>query len=473
MEMNPKVNDAAEHGDLEQTMTGAPSQPGDVQNVQMSDDVFGEVGEDGPNYRNVGWIAAAVLMLKSQIGIGVLSIPTAFDVLGMIPGIICLLFIASVATWSGFIVGPFKLRHPSVYGLDDAGMMIAGPIAREMMAGGFTLYWIFLSGSGMLGVSIGLNALSTHGACTAIFVAVAAAIGFIFASVRTLGRLSWLAWVGTACVLVSVFVLTVAAGVQERPAAAPQTGPWESNWKIAANPTFEEAMAAVSSLVLAYAGVPAFFAVASEMADPKLYTRSVLSCQLVATVTYSIIGIVVYYYCGSFVASPALGSAGVLMKKVCYGLVLPGLIVSTLLYIHLTAKYFMVRILRGSKHLAANTWQHWTTWLCCTGGITIIAYCIASGIPVFESLVSLVGALFGTFMTFQPMGAMWFYDNWNKVERDWKWKLRVCWAAFVIVIGTFLMIGGTYGSVVGIIDSYSAEGGGSGAWSCADNSNSV
>ena len=189
----------------------------------------------------------------------------------------------------------------------------------------------------MLGVSIGLSALSTHGTCTAaIFFVVFAIIGLVFASVRTLGRLSWLAWVGTACVLVSVFVLTVAAGVQERPAEAPQVGPWSSDFKIVGNPTFEEAMAAVSSLVLSYAGVPAFFAVASEMADPRLYTRSVLTCQGVATVTYSVIGIVVYYYCGSYVASPALGSAGVLMKKVCYGLVLPGLIVSTLLYIHVS-----------------------------------------------------------------------------------------------------------------------------------------
>jgi hypothetical protein len=169
---------------------------------------------------------------------------------------------------------------------------------QDCCADEFDADWIFLSGSGMLGVSIGLNALSSHGACTAIFVAVAAIIGFIFASVRTLGRLSWLAWVGTACVLVSVFVLTVAAGVQERPAEAPQEGPWSSDFKIVGNPTFEEAMAAISSLVLAYAGVPAFFAVASEMADPRLYTRSVLTCQGVATVTYSVIGIVVYYYCG-------------------------------------------------------------------------------------------------------------------------------------------------------------------------------
>lgn len=50
MEINPKVRTAAENGDLEQSVTGGPSQPGDV---QVSDDVFGEVGEDGPNYRNV------------------------------------------------------------------------------------------------------------------------------------------------------------------------------------------------------------------------------------------------------------------------------------------------------------------------------------------------------------------------------------------------------------------------------------
>ena len=42
----------------------------------------------------------------------------------------------------------------------------------------------------------------------------------------------------------------------------------------------------------------------------------------------------------------------------------------------------------------------------------------------------------------------------------------------LIVSGTFLMIGGTYGSVVAIVDSYRADGG-SKAWACADNSNSV
>ena len=46
------------------------------------------------------------------------------------------------------------------------------------------------------------------------------------------------------------------------------------------------------------------------------------------------------------------------------------------------------------------------------------------------------------------------------------------WSVFVVVIGTFFMIGGTYGSVVEIMIAYKKSGG-SAAWSCADNSNSV
>lgn len=55
----------------------------------------------------------------------------------------------------------------------------------------------------MLGIAIAFNALSTHGACTAIFVAVAAMIAFSFGSIQTLGRITWLAWVGLVCILSS------------------------------------------------------------------------------------------------------------------------------------------------------------------------------------------------------------------------------------------------------------------------------
>lgn len=55
----------------------------------------------------------------------------------------------------------------------------------------------------MLAISIALNAVSTHGACTAIFVAVAAILGFLCGSIQTLGRITWLAWVGLTAILTS------------------------------------------------------------------------------------------------------------------------------------------------------------------------------------------------------------------------------------------------------------------------------
>lgn len=133
----------------------------------------------------------------------------------------------------------------------------------------------------------------------------------------------------------------------------------------------------------------------------------------------------------------------------------------------------LVRLLKGSKHLAANTPTHWAVWLSCTFTVVILAYIIASAVPSFDSLIALVGALLGTAICLQPMGCMWLYDNFKseKKDRDWKWRFMVGWSVFVVLVGFFCMIAGTYGAAVGLMKAYSGDGGGS-PWSCADNSNS-
>lgn len=77
--------------------------------------------------------------MKTQIGLGVLSIPAVLDTLGMIPGIIVLLVIAIITTWSDYMVGVFKLRHRSVYGIDDVGQLLFGRVGREVFGIVFVL----------------------------------------------------------------------------------------------------------------------------------------------------------------------------------------------------------------------------------------------------------------------------------------------------------------------------------------------
>lgn len=98
-------------------------------------------------------------------------------------------------------------------------------------------------------------------------------------------------------------------------------------------------MSAVATIIFAFSGTPAFFPIVAEMRNPQHYVRSMLICQATVCTVYLVIGVVVYTYCGSYVASPALGSAGPLMKKVCYGLALPGLLVSGTMVSHVSLSH--------------------------------------------------------------------------------------------------------------------------------------
>lgn len=62
---------------------------------------------------------------------------------------------------------------------------------------------MFVAGSGMLSISIALNAVSDHATCTAVYVIAAAASTYILGSIRTLERISWIAWVGVICIVTS------------------------------------------------------------------------------------------------------------------------------------------------------------------------------------------------------------------------------------------------------------------------------
>lgn len=70
------------------------------------------------------------------------------------------------------------------------------------------------------------------------------------------------------------------------------------------------------------------------MRDPNQYPGAMAICQAGVTVVYAVIGCVVYYYCGSYVSSPALSSAGPLIKIISYAFALPGLLVTMTIVSH-------------------------------------------------------------------------------------------------------------------------------------------
>lgn len=49
-------------------------------------------------------------------------------------------------------------------------------------------------------------------------------------------------------------------------------------------------------------------------------------------------------YCGQYVASPSLASAGGTLEKIAYGVSIPGFIMTSTLWVHLAAKFVSAAI---------------------------------------------------------------------------------------------------------------------------------
>jgi hypothetical protein len=61
----------------------------------------------------------------------------------------------------------------------------------------------------------------------------------------------------------------------------------------------------------------------SELKDPQEFPKALALLQSVDTSMYIFVAVIVYVYGGIEVASPALGAAGPVVKKVAYGIAIP------------------------------------------------------------------------------------------------------------------------------------------------------
>jgi len=100
-------------------------------------------------------MSTSVLMIKTQMGLGVLSLPSILGTLGMVPGLICIFVIGFMATCEyrfppsvpgrlveelgltlggDWVIGQCKRKYPQVYCIDDMGYLMFGRVGREVMA---------------------------------------------------------------------------------------------------------------------------------------------------------------------------------------------------------------------------------------------------------------------------------------------------------------------------------------------------
>ncbi|KAK4943616.1 hypothetical protein LTR10_016911 [Elasticomyces elasticus] len=464
-------NPAAVNDDAIGRVTSGDIAPVEKVNALEAREIFHDESE-GVKFRTVSWQRATIIFLKIQFAMSILAVPGAMATLGAVGGALSIVGWEVLNTYTAVILGDFRNNHPECHTLADMCGLMWGRIGKELVTLQILVAQILITAAGIVSCSTAFNALSDHGACTVVFSFVSAVLITIFSSVRTFSRLGWLTWLGFKTFFIAVFIFVVAVTQQDRPAAAPQTGDFDLGWTAIAYPGFVAGITASANIFISGSGSQMYLPVISEMRKPRDYRKACILAGILVGAMYLTFSLVIYRWCGQWLATPAFGSAGTLFKKISYGIALPGLVIGVGIYQHVAAKLIFVRILRNSSHLQANTAVHWTTWLGSNLILGVLGFIVAEAVPILNYLLGLAGSLcFAPFSLIFP-AMLWMYDY--KMYRKGTTSQMLAYGAHILIvlIGLFMVVGGTYGVSEAIKEAF-ATGLISKVFDCSDNSGSV
>ncbi|KAF2742876.1 hypothetical protein M011DRAFT_497303 [Sporormia fimetaria CBS 119925] len=422
------------------------------------------------NYKVLGRWRASVILITIEVGIGILSLPSALKTLGLIPGIIAIIGFGILTTYCGYILLQFYRRYPMVTNLVDCAFYVGGKPFEIFLGVAFVFNLVLICASANITMSIALNSMSDHAMCTVAFLAFPHIACWLLTLPRKLTFAALFSWICTISIVAAVFIVMIAVGV-----SGPNAPPgFEVEIKLFGKPNFVDTVNSLLNIAFAFAGNQSFISVMAEMRDPsKDFAPALYMQKAFEVVAYLVVAIVIYVFAGDAVTSPALGSAPRLPAKIAYGILIPS-VLGTGLMIGITAiKYMYVALVRKTRpqHINThNTWT-WSVWVCIGTIFWVVTFIVSNAIPIFSSILNISAAIFVSWFTFGLTSVFWFHLNW---KRQFSTPIKTALAIFnyaIMAFTLFLNAGGLYASLTALIDIFNDPNSGlNGPFTCGDNS---
>ncbi|KAF1960129.1 hypothetical protein CC80DRAFT_286315 [Byssothecium circinans] len=365
-------------------------------------DAFGNEEGAEIQYRTCEWWHAGMLMVAEVISLGVLALPQALASLGLVPGLLLIVILGIIATYTGYLIGQFKLAYPDTQSFADCGQRIAGPIGREVMAFAQVLILIFIMAAHVLSFAIALNAITGHATCTVVFSVASLVISFVLGLPRTLKNVSYLSIASCVSIVVAVLIAMIGIGISK-----PDMGK-----VLAVQPDVPlvKALGPAMNIVLAYAGHVAFFSFTAELKDPRDFPKALVLMQCFAVCFYVIIAVVIYYFAGPHVTSPALGSASPLITKIAFGVALLTIVIAGVVNGSVACKYIYLRVWKGTDVVHQNSVKSLGSWVGICAAVWVAAWAVAEAVPNFNLLLGLIAALFCSWFSYGLPAILFLYQ---------------------------------------------------------------
>ncbi|OOF92035.1 hypothetical protein ASPCADRAFT_175658 [Aspergillus carbonarius ITEM 5010] len=374
--------------------------PGFEESDAFGNEEFAEI-----KYKTLKWWQCGLLMICESVSLGVLSLPAAVATLGFVPAVILIVGLGILATYTGYNIGLFRERYPHIQNLADAGEILMGPFGRELFGLGQFLFCIFVMGSHLLTFRVMMNTITDHGTCSIVFSVIGMVICIVLSIPRTMKGMTLISFASFLSIFSAVMITMIGVGVEKHPGRIIEA---------TVHTNLYTAFSAVSNIVFAYCAHVAFFGLIAEMEQPKDFKKSLFMLQSFEIALYVTAACVVYYYVGKDVQSPALSSAGPLLKKVAYGVAIPTIVGAGVVNGHIGLKYIYFRACHKSDLIHSRSRRSVAIWIGLGLVCWIVAWIIAEAIPVFSDLNGLISALFASWFSYGLSGIYWLHLNYGQ-----------------------------------------------------------
>ncbi|CAF3622354.1 unnamed protein product [Fusarium graminearum] len=444
----------------------------DFQTVNESADNSNIYSQGGKNFRTLKRWDTIFILFANQIGLGILSLPSTLKTLGLVPGIIALIGIGAISWYTAYELLQYYRIHPQVLNIVDMTRFVGGRTLESIAGVMMMIQVIFVAASAMVTLSIALNTISDHAACTVVFIFISCAACFLFCLPRTTKFVSHLGIPNALSVLAACIIVMVVLGV-DGPRGVDNMSEWSREIVIVGNPSFRDGLNACLKIVFAYAANLSFVGYLAEMTAPLedfKFCLTVLEC---GSMTMYVIFAVIFYCLGAeFTTSPILGSTAPVFSKAAYGVALPAIFATGLAYGHIGSKYIFVNVMRwtGNLHeVTASSVKSWGTWIASVTGFWVVVFILSNAIPVFDSILSITSATTISWFTYGFSAVFWFHMNKGQYFRDWKKISLTIVNALLIIMSLFMNAAGLWASITELLDIFNSSSGVRGVFSCGDN----
>jgi amino acid permease len=118
----------------------------------------------------LGRYEAVMVLIHTEIGLGILSLPSVCETLGLIPALIAILGIELLATYTAYLFLQFWRKHQDVDNVADLLRVLGGKPWGIIGSVAWILNITLTCASASLTTSVAFNTLSGHSMCTVAFV---------------------------------------------------------------------------------------------------------------------------------------------------------------------------------------------------------------------------------------------------------------------------------------------------------------